>query len=58
MININTGECVGGGEEGELCIKGPQIMLEYLNRPKATANTVDEDGWLHTGTLLYILSVT
>ena len=36
------------GEAGELCVKGPQIVLGYLNRPIETAETFI-DGWLHTG---------
>lgn len=36
------------GERGELCIRGPQVMLGYWNRPDATAETI-RDGWLHTG---------
>jgi long-chain acyl-CoA synthetase len=36
------------GEEGELCIKGPQIMKGYHNMPTETANTL-RDGWLYTG---------
>jgi long-chain acyl-CoA synthetase len=36
------------GERGELCIRGPQIMLGYWNRPDATAETI-RNGWLHTG---------
>ena len=38
------------GEVGELIIKGPQVMLGYLNDPEATARTV-RDGWLYTGDL-------
>ncbi len=34
---------------GELCIKGPQVMKGYWNRPDETANVIDADGWLHTG---------
>jgi long-chain acyl-CoA synthetase len=37
------------GEVGELCIKGPQVMKGYWNRPEETAQVVDADGWLHTG---------
>lgn len=37
------------GEEGELCIRGPQVMKGYWQRAEATANTIDKDGWLHTG---------
>ena len=36
------------GEKGELCIRGPQVMLGYWNRPDATAEMI-RNGWLHTG---------
>lgn len=38
---------------GELCIKGPNIMLGYYNMPEATASVI-RDGWFHTGDLGYI----
>ncbi len=44
-----TGEMVLLGEPGELCIKGPQVMLGYLNKPEETAAVFDDDGYLHTG---------
>lgn len=49
IVDPVTREEFGAGQEGELWVKGPQVMQGYLNNPQATANTVDRDGWLHTG---------
>ncbi|MET8470228.1 4-coumarate--CoA ligase family protein [Streptomyces sp. NPDC006422] len=37
------------GEPGEILIRGPQVMKGYLGRPDATADMIDEAGWVHTG---------
>ncbi|TFV78619.1 4-coumarate--CoA ligase family protein [Blastococcus sp. CT_GayMR20] len=49
LIDPSTGEDAADGERGELWIRGPQVMKGYLNNEKATRETVDSDGWLHTG---------
>jgi long-chain acyl-CoA synthetase len=48
-LKDEEGRLVPQGEVGELCIKGPQVMKGYWNRPDETANVIDADGWLHTG---------
>ncbi len=48
QIQDDDGNPVPMGEPGELCIRGPQVMLGYLKRPEETAKTI-VDGWLKTG---------
>jgi acyl-CoA synthetase (AMP-forming)/AMP-acid ligase II len=40
---------LGPGQQGEVWVRGPQVMLGYLNHPEATAAMLDADGWLRTG---------
>jgi long-subunit acyl-CoA synthetase (AMP-forming) len=55
VIDPQTGkEKTKPKEEGEIWIRGPQVMQRYFNNPKATQNTITEDGWLKTGDIGYI----
>lgn len=49
ICNPQTGEKLPPGVEGEICARGYNIMKGYYKMPEATAQTVDNDGWLHTG---------
>ncbi|WP_136797079.1 AMP-dependent synthetase/ligase [Desulfosediminicola ganghwensis] len=43
------------GEHDELLARGPSVMLGYWNRPEATAETIDTEGWIHTGDKVKII---
>ncbi len=49
IVDLESGEALGPGGEGEVWVRGPQVMKGYLGNPEATAATVDAEGWLHTG---------
>ena len=49
LVDPGTGRDVELGERGELWIRGPQVMKGYLGNEQATRDTIDADGWLHTG---------
>jgi acyl-CoA synthetase (AMP-forming)/AMP-acid ligase II len=54
VIDLETGNAVGRGLQGEVWVRGPLIMQGYLGQASATAATIDEDGWLHTGDVGYV----
>ena len=51
IVDPETGEDCPAGVQGEVWIRGPQVMKGYLGRPEATAATITADGWLRTGDL-------
>ncbi|KAF3447840.1 hypothetical protein FNV43_RR08546 [Rhamnella rubrinervis] len=54
VVDWNTGSFLPLGKIGELWLGGPAIMKGYLNNAEETMLTVDKDGWLHTGDIVYI----
>lgn len=53
VLDIATGVELGPGEAGELWVRTPVMTKGYLNRPGETAETIDADGWLHTGDIAW-----
>ena len=49
IVDPDTGKDLGVGQAGEIWARGPQVAMGYLDNPKATADTFDKDGFLHTG---------
>ncbi|XP_020611687.1 long-chain-fatty-acid--CoA ligase 5-like, partial [Orbicella faveolata] len=49
LVDIPEKECYSKDGRGEVCLKGPNVFIGYLKAPEKTAETIDKDGWLHTG---------
>jgi long-chain acyl-CoA synthetase len=49
VLRDDNGRDVGIGQPGEICIRGPQVMAGYWQRPDETAKVIDKDGWFATG---------
>jgi len=54
IVDTVTGQDVSIGERGELLVRTPATMLGYLNNQQTTAETIDADGWLHTGDIAIV----
>ena len=53
IVDVN-GNVVPSGEPGELCTRGYSVMIGYWDEPERTADSIDEDGWMHSGDLATI----
>ncbi len=53
IVDYNNGAELGANEEGEIWVRGPQVMKGYLGNPEATREMITADGWLRTGDIGY-----
>jgi acyl-CoA synthetase (AMP-forming)/AMP-acid ligase II len=54
IVDASTGQVLEPGQDGELWIRGPQVMKGYLNNPGATAAVIDAEGFFHTGDIGHV----
>ncbi len=53
VVDFVSEAALGPNQQGEIWVRGPQVMQGYLNRPDATAAMIDAEGWLRTGDIGY-----
>lgn len=49
LVDPASGQAVAPGEAGEICVRGPQVMVGYYNKPEETRAAIDAEGFMHTG---------
>jgi len=54
IVDVATGQELGRNKDGEIWMRGPQVMKGYLNNPEATRNSIDEDGFFHSGDIGHV----
>ena len=54
IVDVATGQELGRNQDGEIWIRGPQVMKGYLNNPDATRASIDADGFFHSGDIGHI----
>ncbi|XP_011160940.2 4-coumarate--CoA ligase 1 [Solenopsis invicta] len=54
IVDTESGKILGPNQPGEVCTKIPSIMTGYYKNPEATKNTVDKEGWVHSGDIGYV----
>ena len=54
ITDLTSGAELGPHADGEICVRGPQVMRGYHNRPDATAASIDADGWFRTGDIGHV----